>query len=62
MAKPRSDLYYRLEYTAFRIVETILKAMPIGAAIVIGRLIGYAWWFFDKRHRLCLDQLISRRS
>ena len=51
MAKPRSDLYYRLEYTAFRIVETILKAMPIGAAIVIGRLIGYAWWFFDKRHR-----------
>jgi len=55
MAKQKSNLYYRCEYIAFRIAETIVRIMPIETALAATRLLGLIWWFFDKRHRQVAD-------
>ena len=55
MAKRRPNLYYRLEYLAFRVVEIIVRSISIETAVAFSRFIGLVWWYFDKRHRQIAD-------
>jgi len=55
MAKTRSNLYYRLEYIAFRVVETVVKSISIETAVALAQFIGRVWWYFDRRHREIAD-------
>ncbi len=55
MAKKKSNVYYRIEYVAFRLVEGIVKALPLETALAITRGIGFVWWFLDKKHRGIAD-------
>ena len=51
MSKRKPDILYRLEYMAFRTVETIVRTIPLETAIAIAQYIGLILWLFDKRHR-----------
>jgi len=56
MAKTRFNLYYRLQYLAFRVVETIVRSISIETAVALARAIGLVWWYLDKRHRQIADE------
>jgi KDO2-lipid IV(A) lauroyltransferase len=40
-----------MEYTAFRLVETVVRIAPIGVGLAVSHVIGFLWWCFDKKHR-----------
>ena len=51
MSRHKPDILYRLEYIAYRTIETLARIIPLEVAIAIARCIANVWWFFDRDHR-----------
>ena len=49
MAKRTSNAYYLFEYAVFRVIETVVRILPIEIALWVARGGGLLWMLFGKR-------------
>lgn len=54
-----SSWRYSLEYGALATVAAIVRALPRSASLLIGRMLGYAFYAFDASHRRLTQQNLA---